>query len=185
VSFKNTVLLAVILAIFAGYMFYEHYMKPGEKIEEPPEIWSVEEESIEKIDMRLPGENKSVSFIIGSDEYWDFNEPDRPAVDLKRWGGIVLLLTGPQSRRLVAQKMGNPDDFGLIKPRLIITLGIRDKDGLEIHVGSPTPNGDAFYVRVKGSEQLYMVDQTWMQVMKRLVTEPPREILRPVTPPSG
>ncbi|MBW2092172.1 MAG: DUF4340 domain-containing protein, partial [Deltaproteobacteria bacterium] len=153
-----------------------------EKYEEPPEIWSVEEKSIEKIDMRLPAEKKSVSFIIGPDEYWDFNEPNRPPVDLKRWGGIVLLLTGPQSRRLVAQKMGNPSDFGLDRPQLIINLGIRDKDDLEIHVGDSTPNGDAFYVRVKGSDQLYMVDQTWMEVMTRLVREPPREPVESVKP---
>jgi len=182
VSFKSTFVLAAILVLLAGFMFFSRFMKPQETVEEPPEIWSVEEESIEKIDMRLPGADKSVSFVIGSDGYWDFNEPGRPPVSLKRWGGIVLLLTGPQSRRLIAQQMNNPDDFGLVNPQLIINLGIRGKKGLEIHIGDATPNGDAFYVRVKGSDQLYLVDQTWMQVMSRLVKEPPREIVRTVKP---
>jgi len=182
VSFKTTLILALILILLAGAMVLNRYLTPKKKYKEPPEIWSVKEEAIQKIDMSLPAENKSVSFIIGPDEYWDFNEPGRPPVDLKRWGGIVLLLTGPQSRRMIAQKMGNPADFGLDKPKLIIKLGLRKKGSLEIHVGNSTPNGDAFYVRVKGHDQLYLVDQTWMQVMTRLVREPPREPVESVKP---
>ncbi len=172
-SFRSTLILIAILFLVGGFIFISEARKPKETYIEPPEVWSVEEESIIGIDVSVPAEGKSVSFVIGKDEYWNFNDTELSPVDLARWGGIVLLVTGPASRRQIADKVTRPEDFGLVKPSLIVKLSLTGRKPLEILVGDPSPNEEHFYIMVKGGDPLYIVHRSWHEVFTRLVMEPP------------
>jgi hypothetical protein len=182
-SFKYTFILITVLVFFGAYVLFFGAPKPvDDGYETPPEVWSLTEEDIERISLSLPKDKIEASFVIGEDGYWDFDEPERNAVDLKRWGGIVLLMTGPQSRRLIAEKISDLSQFGLDSPNMIITIGVKGVEASpEIHVGSPNPNGDAYYVKLKSRDPLYTLDKSWYDVMKRLASVPPRTPVKPVS----
>ena len=174
-SFKPTLILAGILILLAGYLVYFHLAKPGEKKEERPQIWSVEEEKIDQITIRLPREQKTVAFFKDKDERWRFDDQTRQPVDIKRWGGIVTLVSGPKSKRLIAEKAEDLKEYDLNNPRMIVVLGIKDrKDPLEILFGGLTPQGDQYYVKLKHSPPVYIIHSTYCEVLMRLVLEPPR-----------
>jgi hypothetical protein len=102
-------------------------------------------------------------------------------VDLKRWGGIVILVSGPKSKRLIAEQVGDLAEFGLTDPQMVVVLGVKGrKDPLEILFGGPTPGEDHYYVKLKHSTPVYLVHSTYVQVLKRLVLEPPRPAVREV-----
>ena len=172
-SFRSTLILVAILVSLGLFIYFSEARKPKDTYEAPPEVWSVEEKAIKGIDISLPSEGKSVSFVIGADEYWFFNDADQTPVDLTRWGGIVLLVTGPASRRQIADSVNNPEDFGITTPNLVVKLTLTNRGPLEILVGDSTPDGEHSYIMVKGGKPLYLVHRSWPEVFTRLVTEPP------------
>jgi hypothetical protein len=179
-NFKPTLILAGLLILVAGVVFYFHWTKPGQKQEARPEIWSVDEAKIHHITIRLPHQKKMIACFQDKEEHWRFDDASRQAVDLKRWGGIVILVSGPKSKRLIAEKVGDLGEFGLTDPQMIVTLGVKGrKDPLEILFGGLTPGEDHYYVKLKHSAPVYLIHSTYVQVLMRLVLEPP---LPPVIP---
>jgi len=173
VNFKYTLILAGVLIVLAGYIAFLQTRKP-EREEPPPEVWSVEENDIRRIELRLPREGKKEAFILGDDDKWYFDDESRTPVDIKRWGGIVLLVSSPQSKRMIADKVENLADFGLTDPRLIISLGVRNREhDLDVMIGDPTPHKDFYYVKLRNGDPLYLVNNTFVEVFTRLVNEPP------------
>ena len=134
---------------------------------------------IQHIEIRLPREDKSVAFVKISQEGkfpWYFDDPQRSAVDVTRWGGgIDLLLTGPGAERVIAKNATEEKltEFGLAQPQMEITLILEDGDILNIAVGDRTPDGINYYVQAPGSNDVALVDYTWYEVLERLVREPP------------
>lgn len=173
-SFKQTIVLFGVLIILAGSIFYIHYTTPEKKDEKGPEIWSVDEENIEHIRIRVPRKNKEVAFFKGKDEKWFFDDQTKHPVYQKRWGGIVLLVSGPKSKRMIAEKVENLEEYGFADPQMIIDLGVKGRNGpLQILFGDPTPKKDQFYVKLKHSSPVYIIADIYCQVLMRLAVEPP------------
>ena len=174
-SFKPTIILASILILLAGYLVYFHLAKSEVKKDERPEIWSVEEEKIHQITIRLPHEKKMMDFFKDKDERWRFDDETRQPVDIQRWGGIVLLVSGPKSKRMIAEKVEDLGEYGFTDPQMIVTLDIRgQKDPLEILFGGRTPQEDQFYVKLKHKDPVYIMHSNYCEVLRRLALEPPR-----------
>lgn len=174
-SYRSTLILAGILVLLAGVVYYFHLTLPGQKKEDRPEIWSVDGEKIYHIKIRLPQQKKTIAFFRDQEERWRFDDETRHPVDPKRWGGIVILVSGPKSKRLIAGKVEDLEQYGLTDPQMIVILGIKGrKDPLEILFGARTPGEDHFYVKVKHSSPVYLIHGTYFQVLERLVLEPPR-----------
>lgn len=176
-SYKSTLILAAVLILLAGAVYYLYLTKPVQKQEERPEIWSVEGEKIYHITVRLPHLKKTIAFFQDREERWHFDDETRQAVDPKRWGGIVALVSGPKSKRMIAAKVENLEEFGLTDPRMVVILAVRGrKDPLEILFGGRTPGEDHVYVKLKNDSPVYLIHSTFYQVLERLVLEPPRPV---------
>jgi len=178
-SLKNTAILTVILLVLCGYLYF-HLNKPKEAFEEPPDVWSFQEEKIKHIRITLPNENKEIAFAVKKEDQWFIEALEKKPVDLKRWGGIVILLSGPQSRRVITNKVKTLKSYGLDAPSMIITLKIQGQNRpVNVIVGDHTPDEKAVYIILKEQQTVYLVDHSWFDVMVRLVREPPEKIIRP------
>jgi hypothetical protein len=174
-SYKTTLILAGVLILLAGAAYYFHLTKPAQKPENRPEIWSVEGEKIYHITVRLPHPKKTIAFFQDQEERWRFDDETRNPVDPKRWGGIVILVSGPKSKRMIAEKVLDLEEYGLTDPRMIVILGVKGrKNPLEILFGGQTPGEDHTYVKLKDHSPVYLIHSTFFQVLERLVLEPPR-----------
>ena len=174
-NFKQTIIFAGIFILLAGYVYFFHINKPEEELRQPPEVWSVIEEDIEHIKVRLPRQDKQISFSLDrKKEKWHIDDKEKTPVFMKRWGGIVLLVSGPQSKKLLAEKVEDLKQFGLSDPPMVITLGVRGlKDSLDIIFGERTPQKDQFYVKMRHSDRVYLINDTFTEVLMRLANEPP------------
>ena len=173
---RNILILLVILIIVGGIWYFANRPEPPPKPEPKLYAWLIEMDEIEHVEIRLPREDESQAFIKEEDRSWHFDDPQRSAVDMQRWGGgIPLLLSGPGVERVIAENATEEKltEFGLTQPQMEIILTLEDGDILNISVGDRTPNGNAFYVKVPGSNDVCLVDYTWYEVLARLVKEPP------------
>lgn len=176
---RNILILLTILLVLGGYIYFSKAFQTTPESAPEVFVWNIEMDEIQHVEIQLPREGKSEAFIkIPKDNEfpWYFDDPQRSAVDMKRWGGgIPLLLSGPGAVRVLV-KNATPEqlaEFGLTQPRMVITLTLENGDILNITIGDWTPNEQAFYVQVPGSNDVCTVDYTWYNEMERLVKEPP------------
>lgn len=136
-------------------------------------------EELQHIKVELPREGKSQTFIKipeGDKFPWYFDDPQKSAINVERWGGgIPLLLSGPGVDRVISENTAEEKltEYGLTQPQMKITLTLEDGKVLVIKVGDSAPDGHAYYVQVPDSNAVALVDYTWYDVLKRLVIDPP------------
>lgn len=174
-SFRLTGILILLLALVAGLIYYVRSNQPETKEDQRPQLWEVDDKDINRIEIRLPREKKQTAFFLDKKEdTWFFDDDKKTPLDKKRWGGIVFLLSNPQGKRKVMDKADDPQKYGLQTPQTIIVLGLDKVDEpLEILIGDPTPQKDQHYVKLGHSHPVYLVNNTFVEVLERLVNEPP------------
>ena len=186
---RSLLALAVFLGVLGVVYYYSSQTEPPPPVELRPFVWDVEMEELAKMNISLPPEGKSESWVKHDDRYWYFDKPDGPKVNMNRWGGgIPLLLSGPGAERRIAADATDEqlDIFGMTQPQMQIDLTLENQKTIEIDVGDPTPDRQGFYVRLRESRDIYTVHETWYHVLERLVLDPPYpdpdEEVKPIDP---
>ncbi|MFC1897725.1 DUF4340 domain-containing protein [Chloroflexota bacterium] len=175
---RNILILLAILLALSGYFLFFNNSEPPPEIKPKIYVWDVDLDEIQHIEIRLPHENMSESFIKIAKESefpWFFDDPQRSALDTTRWGGITLILSGPGADRVITRNTTGEKltEFGLTQPQMEIILTLENENILSIKVGDRTPDGDTYYVQAPGTNDVALVDYTWYEVLERLVKEPP------------
>ena len=172
-NFRISFVLVFLAAIVGGYVLLFELQQGPQREPDPPWFYNVHENDINHISVTYQGATQA---FVKRETNWFFDdgtgEPGE-SVDVSRWGGIPLLLTGPRSRRLLEEQIDNPAFFGLDPPVTSIGITLRDGRQLNVLLGDSTPDGAGNYVQLEGDAPLFIVDITWGGVLNRLVTEPP------------
>ena len=114
---KATVTLIFIGALVGILALVNPFKQDPEIKQEPPWFYNVTAEDIEKINIKTRINEED--FIRQSAATWHFGEPAGIPVDLNRWSGIPLLLSGPQSQRILYDSVDDPEKFGLFGTNII------------------------------------------------------------------
>ena len=169
------VMTGILAALAVGYAVLRR-PQPVEQPEPRRFLWSVEMDELKRMIISLPAEQKSDAWVKHEDEYWYFDEPGGPRVDMKRWGGgVPLLLSGPGLDRPIADDATDEqlEVYGFRAPAVRIELTLESDRIIKAEVGGPTPDGRAYYIKLLSLRDVYAVDHTWVDVLQRLVREPP------------
>ena len=67
----------------------------------------------------------------------------------------------------------DPAQYGLDNPHTIVNLGLTLNRTLEFRLGDKTTNGWHHYGQIVGFPQLFLIADTWGDVLARLAVEPP------------
>ena len=118
------------------------------------------------------------TWVRDDNRRWYFDTTDGDPVDRARWGGVTLLLSGPQHCRELAVAVAHLDRYGLVSPDTVIRVG---GDGgviaLEVRLGHKTVDGDSHYAQVGDDPAVYLIDSTRGDALTKLVREPPHQTL--------
>lgn len=173
VNFRITFVFAVLAIVVGGYVLIFELQKTPDKEPQPLWFYNIHDDDIQRISITHEGE--TLAFIKSLEEgfQWLFDDGTDTKVDLNRWGGIPLLLTGPRSRRILEERIDDPKDYGLDPPRTVVELSLVDGRKLSVRIGDKTPDGTGNYGQLAGFPALFLIDVSWGEVLSRLVTEPP------------
>lgn len=173
-SLKTTVVLIIIAAIVGGIVYVNPFEKEEEKGPESPLFFFVEEDRINRIGITLQGQSASFVKTGQTLQSWQFESPSGIPVSHYRWGGIPLLLSGPKSKRVLPpESSANLEQFGLDAPSITIELGLTDGRGLTLLLGDKTPDKLAHYTKQQNNPTVFLLDNTWGDLMSRLVASLP------------
>ena len=167
-----TGILLVVLAFIAGLWFF--VIKVGDEPREPSDafwFYKVAEADIETISIKTETVEQSFSLREGS--MWYFTGEQQPPVDLSRWGGVTLVLSGPRARRVLAEEIDDLKTYGLDPPSTVLELHLRGDRNLTMYLGDLTPDGSGYYATQKDDDNLYVIESVWGKVLRRLAFEPP------------
>ena len=168
-SFRVSFILLVLVAVVGGYVFLFQLQDRGEVTLQNPWFYDVGFGDITGISVTYLGDTQDFN---KTPEGWVFQETREP-VNNERWGGIVLLLTGPRSSRVLVERVDNPEEYGLAPALTRISVTVLGGKEILMSIGDKTPNGDSSYAMFDGSTTLFTVPSDWADILNRLVTEPP------------
>lgn len=140
-------------------------LRVGEAIEW---LYVIDQEALTSVAITSNG--NSVRFNRGPSE-WQFERPKGIGVNTDRWGGIVLLLSGPQIERALGS-VNDLREFGLDAPS-IIELTLDDGTRIVVALGDRTPDDRHHYVNLLDSSTVFLINADWGRVLKSLAEEPP------------
>jgi len=173
---RTIIVMAGILVALGVVFLISSRPKTEPQAEPRPFVWSVEMGDLKAMAINLPHEEKSEAWVKHEDQYWYFDKPEGPKVNMKRWGGgIPLLLSGPGADRLIADNATDEQlgMYGLKDPKMKIDLVLENEDTIHIEIGDRTLDGQAYYIKMIDSTTVFTVDYTWHDVLRGLVLEPP------------
>ncbi|MFQ5893345.1 MAG: DUF4340 domain-containing protein, partial [Nitrospinota bacterium] len=119
-----------------------------------------------------------VKFLKGDERTWAFDDPAGIPPSHTRWGGVTLLLSGPQTRRdLTATKTiiveEDRPQYGLDDPQTIVDVGLSADRQIQFRLGGTTTDGSHHYGEVIGFDELFLIASSWGDVLARLAYDPP------------
>ena len=173
-NWKFTIALVFLAAAIGVIAFINPFEREEERADKSPWFYQVSFDDIIKIRVQS-GENVE-SFTKRGQGSWIFDRLEGIPPSHLRWGGIVLLVSGPQTKRdisVVRPVIEDPAEYGLDDPGLIVTLGLTGDRELEFRLGDKTTDGNHNYGQVIGFPQLFLIADLWGDVLARLANEPP------------
>ena len=173
-NIRTSLVLLIALALVAGWVyFYELRLSP-ELEEKAPWFYLTELREITAVSVTDQGERRGY-FLDDADQQWHFDDEEQLPVDEDKWGGKVLLLSGPRSRILLEED-ATPEqlaEWGLQSPVTTATVSLTEARQVIVLMGDDTVDGSGTYAQLEGFPQVYLIANLWRQEIAKLVTDPP------------
>ncbi len=173
-NWKLTAGLVVVAAIVGVVVYINPFESEEEREPDSPWFYQLSFDDIIEIEVNVG--DKTERFFKNDRDAWVFERLDGIPPSHTRWGGIVLLLSGPQTRRdfsAVRPTIDDPAEYGLDDPKMVVDIGLTGDRNLEFRMGDKTTDGDHSYGQVVGFPQLFLIAEIWGRVIARLADEPP------------
>ena len=170
-NLRVTIFLIAVGVAIGVVVWVNPFSSSPEEEPDAPWFYQVSETDIDTIEVRHRGER--VRFLRDEERNWQFEGLTGVAPRRERWGGMVLILTGPRSRRLLQEQIDNPAQYGLSTPETEVRVKLSDGRDINVLLGDLTTDGKHHYGQVAGFNQLFLITSTWGEVLSRLVREPP------------
>lgn len=179
-NYRLTIGLVVALAITAAVSaIIVTNDDPGvpDRVRIQREFWyTIDDDSINNVSIRTGAQEQT--WVRDDDRRWFFEAIDGDPVDRARWGGVTLLLSGPQHVRELAGAAAHLDRYGLVSPDTVIRIGVAGGGGgVVVRLGDRTPDGGENYAQKDDDPGVYLIDSTWGEALTKLVREPPYQTL--------
>ena len=170
-NIRLTAILVVVAAAVVAVVIINPFATEEERVPDAPWFYQVSMDDITEITVQNNNNNRR--FFKNAENVWVFEEPDNVPADPHRWGGMTVLLSGPKTRRLLIDSPDEIAQYGLDDPYTVIDVKLSGEREIKVELGDETPNGFYRYGMVTGYDQLYLINDSWGDVLTRLATEPP------------
>jgi hypothetical protein len=156
-SFKKTLILAIILAcIFGFYYYFEVYRAPKveKKEEEAKKVFHFEQNDVKKL--VIANEEGTFTCQLKGKE-WKIVKPIKAECDKEAIDTLIQSLHNLDFSRVIEEEPTNLQQYGLAKPLVKITFSAKGKENMII-VGDENPTGSSAYAQRAGEKKVLLVD---------------------------
>ena len=154
---RSTIVLAVILAGLAGYIYFVEVKKPASGTPANEKVFTVDLDSVEELIIKAA--DGEVTHIKKSPaQTWQVTEPVIADADAGQPTAIASGLNTLDIVRVVDEHPAAVKDFGLNPPRIDVAFRAKgDKDFRHLLIGDKTATGSDLYAMRSGDQRLFLV----------------------------
>jgi len=146
-SFRNTLILAVIVALFGVYLY--NVEKPAmEREAEQSKLLDIARDKVTKL--AIDSAKGKIELTKAGDK-WQITAPPKGDADVPTVEGILGAVLGAEVKKTVDEKPGDLKPFGLDPPETTLVLTLDGGETRKLSFGKKTPIGGAAYAR-RGDE---------------------------------
>ncbi len=181
---KNLILLLVLIILGSAYYVYGVKWASEERAAEERKVKllkGIDEKALIRIDVTREEEPYQ---IIRTEKGWRFVKPVDAAVDSDEVEKLLEAATKLRERR----RIGNVKDrteFGMDKPKMKITFGLKDKDDVSIEIGDRTPTREFRYASVAKNPEIFTLQLSDIAKFDKTVFSIRDRSIVPVMPESA
>ena len=151
---KNILLLLVLLLIGGAYYVYDVKWAAEKRTAEERKVKllkGIDEKALIRIDVSKEDEPYQ---IIRTEKGWRFVKPVDAAVDADEVEKLLEAAAKLRERRRIGS-VKDKSEFGMDKPRMKITFGLKDKDEVSLQIGDRTPTREFRYAALAKSPGIF------------------------------
>jgi hypothetical protein len=153
--------LVVGLGVFI-FFFERHQPTTQQRLDRGDVLWDINEGKIGSITVTRG--NETLEFVRAPDDSWRMTKPEDFPADASLLSSLVFDLARPQRMGEASESVSGPD-YGLMKPRVVVTVGAKQEKGKKpeshtLSLGNEVPGTDSVAARVQGENRIVFVRTT-------------------------
>jgi hypothetical protein len=159
---KSTGLLiaAALLAVLTGVLYWSNH-HTAEDTKKPAatdatKLLTFKDADVSKIEIDKKG-TEQVGLAKGSDGKWDITAPQKLTGDQDAITGVISVLAGLNSERVVEDHALDLKQYGLADPSVQVSFTTKDGKSQKLSLGDDTPTGNAVYAAVGGDPRVFTI----------------------------
>jgi hypothetical protein len=159
---KSTGLLiaASLLAVLTGVLYWSnHHAAEGTTKPAAPaatKLLTIKDADVSKIEIDKKG-TEQVGLAKGGDGKWEITAPQKLTGDQDAITGVISVLGGLNSERVVEDHALDLKQYGLADPSVQVDLTTKDGKSQKLLLGDDTPTGNGVYAAVSGDPRVYTI----------------------------
>ena len=150
----------LVLAALTGALYWSQHHKPAETAAEasseaPSKILSLNESDITKVELKKTGGD----IVLSKDDSgnWSITAPKPLRADQSSVRNIVSTLSSLSADRLLEEKAGDLNPYGLNQPTLQVAVTEKNNKTQKLLVGDNTPTGSAAYAKLDRDPRVFTI----------------------------
>ncbi len=159
---KSTGLLiaAALLAVLTGVLYWSnhHAAEDTTKPATPAAIklLTIKDADVSKMEIEKKG-TEQVGLAKSSDGKWEITAPQKLTGDQDAIAGVISVLSGLNSERVVEDHALDLKQYGLADPSVQVDFTTKDGKSQKLLLGDDTPTGNAVYAAVGGDPRVFTI----------------------------
>ena len=181
---KNLILLLVLVVLGGAYYVYDVKWAAEEREAEERKVKllkGIDEKTLIRIDVTREEEPYQ---IIRTEKGWRFVKPVDAAVDSDALEKLLEAATKLRERRRIGD-VKDRAEFGMDKPRMKITFGLKDKDDISVEIGDRTPTREFRYAALAKVPEIFTLQLSDIAEFDKTVFSIRDRSIVPVMPESA
>jgi hypothetical protein len=158
---SGLMIAALVLAALSGVLYWSGHHKPADTpsitpSEEAPKILTLNAGDISRVEIDKQG---ALNVAVAKDPAgkWQITAPKALSADQSSVSSLVSSLSPLTSDRLVEDKAGDLQQYGLKSPSLEVKVTTKDGKSHQLLVGDATPSGNAAFAMLEGDPRVFTI----------------------------
>ena len=159
-SFKTTIVVAVLLLLLGGYAYWFEY-KGGQKREEQKEkektLFEVKKEDVTQI--QIDGiETGPVLLVPENQESWKLTKPLQTKADQGTVDRIINSFEKLKYKEIIEEQPKDLGAYELDKPKMTVRLTLKGNVQRAVSIGAKNPIDNVYYIRLNNDPRVYLTE---------------------------
>lgn len=159
-SFRKTLLFALILAVIAAF-YYLYEIRGGSirlaRSKAAQKLFEIKTDAISEVKLKNP---KGHFVLTKNGEEWTLREPVPTPGDTQAVSDLIRMVAEAQRGRIIEENPKDLTPFGLKPPKMEVSFPGKDKSKTPplLLLGDSNPSGTEVYAQVEGKPAVFLLD---------------------------